>query len=125
MELPIFAAWRAEIEADLDAAKAALADANAELATATESARTAKIERRALADAIDRLGARQPLSSGLALRRRHRDDELNAAEGRLTRARNVVRNAHLQIEDLQQAIDQLNEIAPRPEPEPVELEAAA
>lgn len=122
--LPIFLAWRTEIEAELDEAKAALADAQDELAAANEAAREAKIARRSMADAIDRLGARRPISGAIAMRRRHHDDALNAADGRVTRARNAIGNAMAQIEDLQQALDQLDEIAPLPMPAE-EPEAAA
>ena len=115
--------WRREISEELVTARAELAAANEAVQIAKEDELVARLERSDLADAIDRVAVRQPLANALAMRRAARDREHNEVVGRTAKAKNQVASSHRRVEDLLQALDQLDQIAPRPEP--VEHEAAA
>ncbi len=112
MTLPIFAEWRAQIQAELEEARAELTDARRAQAEAEAAARTANIERGKLSRAFARLGSREPLAAALDNRRHEYDDALRAAEGPRSRARGAVASAIRKVEDFDQALRQLDVIAP-------------
>jgi uncharacterized coiled-coil DUF342 family protein len=113
--MEIFATWRGEIAAELDAAQQQLAAATDELRQATEAADAAKAERDEVAAIVGGLGGRRQLASALAWRYRGHFADLGRPDGRVAQARELAKEAHRKIADLTEALEQLDEIAPLPE----------
>ena len=112
MTMDMFTAWRAEIEAELVAARERVHAANTELAAAVEAERTATNERRLLNAALSRLGDRRPMATALRNRAHHHTETFRAQESRLARARGEVAAALYQVQDLTDALAQLDLIDP-------------
>lgn len=110
--MDIFTGWRAEIEAELVAARERVHAANAELAAAVEADRTAKNERDLMNAALARLGDRRPMATALRNRAHHHTETFRAQESRLVRARGEVATALYQVQDLTDALAQLDLIDP-------------
>ncbi len=110
--LPIFAEWRVQLETELEEAREELDQARQAQAEAEAAARAANIERGELARAFGRLGSREPLATALDNRRHEYEDALRNAEGPRSRARGMVQSAVRKVDDLEQALRQLDVIAP-------------
>ena len=108
---PIFETWRADIEQQLDEARVHLAECQEELEAAAVAERDGKISRADLDAAFGKLGRHQ-VATALLNRRFAREDELKQAEARMVAAGFAVKNAKYQLADLEQALRQLDEIAP-------------
>ena len=120
--MEIFKVWRAEIEAELVEARRAVGRANDEVAAAVEAAHIAKTQRTELADAAGRLASHRAMANALRSRVYARDESLREADARLMRARGAVTNALYHVEDLCDALRQLDAIDPPP---PADSEAGA
>jgi hypothetical protein len=116
---PIFKTWRAEIEQQQDEARVHLAECQEDLSAAIIADREAKITRADLAAAFGKLGRHQ-VATALLNRRYAREDELKQAEARMVAAGSALKNAKYQLADLEQALRQLDEIAPAEQPEHAE-----
>jgi chromosome segregation ATPase len=115
-----FDTWRSEIAAEFETAKADLAATQQELANAQAQATASQAVHQDTVHAISRAMLRRPLAAAIMMRHQGGIERFRAGEGRLTRARNGVARCMEKIEDLQQALEQLNEIDPPPAPaEPV------
>jgi septal ring factor EnvC (AmiA/AmiB activator) len=108
----IFDTWRAEIVAELDAARVALATDQAALTAAEGNVVTAKQERRALADAIAKLGPNPTIASSLHWRVVEHEAKLRQVDAAVVAARNGVKTSHAKIKDYEEALEQLDRIAP-------------
>jgi hypothetical protein len=108
----IFNSWRAELADELATALVAVEQAKSELSAATEAAIGAKSERESLADSVARLAPHRVMANALRQRLLAADDDLRRPEGILARARNAVANALYRVEDLTDALHQLDEIDP-------------
>ncbi len=109
-DLPYLAAWRAEIEAELQTLRATIALADADRAEAVEAVRTARTDRDSLAELMGRLAKRGPVASALQNRFIPYDEAVRDAEGRLARARNAIRSLLAQVSDLEMALSQLADL---------------
>jgi predicted nucleic acid-binding Zn-ribbon protein len=107
-----FETFRAEIAADLDAARVTLTANLEALATAEAAVSVAKRERRELSEAIGRIGPHPTLASAVAWRVRERDSELIQVDAQIVRARNDVKTSRGTIRDLQDALQQIETMMP-------------
>jgi hypothetical protein len=112
--MDLFGKWRTEIEQQLANAEVLLVGCEAELKEATIEAREANIGRTELADAFSKL--RGQVATALQNRRVGRDEELKQKAARVAVAISSVKNCKYTIADLEQALRQLDEIAPAEEP---------
>jgi len=118
-----FTAWRLEIIAALDQARARLAAGQAALFDAELTAADSKRELRMLNAATEKLGPRISLASALFNRIHAHRTMLQAADGEVVRARHEIAAAHSLISDLQEAVTQIDRMAPAAERETIESES--
>ena len=112
--MEIFKTWRAELLAELAEARIAVAEAKAELAAAMEASRVASIERDSLAESVARLAPHRVMAIALRQRLLATEEDLRRPEGRVALARGAVSNAIFRVEDLSDALRQLDTIDPLP-----------
>lgn len=103
-------AWRAEIEAELAAAKKASRAVELEHATAVTAARTAETAHREVQTLLD--GAFTRLTGPLGQRLSWLRSEVDEAKARAARAAGALKTARDLVAELQRALVQLDHIAP-------------
>lgn len=108
-----FDRWRAELTGELGKAEQALVAAEAELIAAAVAAREAKIKRRTLVEAFERLHPGVTISGSLDRRRRDEDQRLTQAD-RTVPAKLNVQSARRLIADIEDGLAQLDMVDPRP-----------
>src|ERR1700760_2198990 len=108
MMIETFAAWRLEIEAELEQARKQLAADLKVQSVADATAANAKAELGELTMVLARLPSTATLSNELAARVRAHDDALRQAAGAALRARNAARSSTARIADLEAALQQIS-----------------
>ncbi len=106
----VFSAWHEEIQLELAEAQASLESALAELHTAEAAHASASAEHEILREAVGTL--RQPPAFAIAVRVRHRDESLHDLAGAVGRTRSTVSGLRERVVDLQEALAQLQLLAP-------------
>jgi chromosome segregation ATPase len=117
-----FIRWRDELSAELAVAQADLATSESDLTEATKKRDAVAARRNEIDAALRSLEA--PLHPRIAARTRPMYQEFNSAEGAATQARERGINYRRQIEDLAEALAQVELLLPTPEPA-AETEASA
>jgi hypothetical protein len=108
----LFAAWRAEIEAELLETQQALADAHVSLREACAACEVAEAARHDLYDAV--AGLRQPVSWALSARVRFADQDVGPAQGAVAQARGLIKACREKVADLEQALTEIAQLMPAP-----------
>jgi predicted nucleic acid-binding Zn-ribbon protein len=118
----IFSTWRDEIAAELVEAQQALADAQAEQASAIAARVTADAQLRAIRNAVAVL-SQHTMATALAARVRFAAEDAHAAAGVVARAAGQVTGARDKVSDLEQALQQIERLRTPLEADDAEQEA--
>jgi len=106
-------AWRAEVTSELEQARRQLTDALKEQTAADQELLVARADKEAWITMVAPL--KSSISHSLAVRLNSADDAFRMANSNLSTARNAVADFRYRVEDLVQALAEIETIMPKPE----------